>query len=386
MHNCFAETGGGGLASHAYLRAFSELCQGNIDLICADLLKKDVVKALPALTINKIFYVPERTKFQKLFSVFNGHLNRYYSYSSIHLRKYGNEYDYIVFDHSSIAGPLMKHALKCRGKKVTIHHNYEKEYYSDNANSLNKILFLHHVINCERKSYLHSDYNLFLTNEDKIKFTEVYGLNYAVNAVIGAFEFQDYKRVDVLESTKHENIVFAITGSLCNYQTTDAIRYFFAELYQFLPKDSRVIVAGRNPSKIVINLCSEHENVTLIPSPEDMNKVIGEADIYICATRIGGGLKLRVMDGLKNGLPVITHKCSARGFDIFHGQNFFVSYNDNSSFAKGLTKMIDLVQKEDFSRHKIQDLYKAGFSYEAGFNRLKTILLNNSSNYSYIKL
>ena len=75
-----------------------------------------------------------------------------------------------------------------------------------------------------------------------------------------------------------------------------------------------------------------HSNVELIPNPEDMNKVIGSGDIYICPTRVGGGLKLRIMDGLKLGLPVITHDCSSRGYDAFYGTPYLKSFSNKEGF------------------------------------------------------
>ena len=101
-----------------------------------------------------------------------------------------------------------------------------------------------------------------------------------------------------------------------------------------------------------------------------MNEVVSQADIYLCATRTGGGLKLRIMDGLKNGLPVITHVCSARGFDIFENEVFFKSYSTPLEFY---TSVLELMKLKN-NKKDIQNIYKKHFSYEAGVDRLKRIL------------
>ena len=65
-----------------------------------------------------------------------------------------------------------------------------------------------------------------------------------------------------------------------------------------------MIIAGRNPAAILIEKCKCLPNVTLIPNPENMQDILMQGDVYICPTRLGGGLILRIMDGLRLGSRV----------------------------------------------------------------------------------
>jgi glycosyltransferase involved in cell wall biosynthesis len=366
-HNPFGSKGGGVLASHAYLRAFCELFNGQLDLICASSVENEVSEDIKC---HKIIYVDERSRKEKILSVFTGYMNRYVSFTKNWLKEHPNKYNYIVFDHSNISGTLVKTANSLGIKTITIHHNYEKEYFSDNNRGLYRLLFLHHVIKWERKAYRNSDLNLFLTKQDQSTFERVYGHQRGKSFVGGAFEYNNYSLPSVYPRSE-KKLSFVITGSLSNYQTTDAITYFFSDLYGYLPLDCRVIIAGRNPSKKVLDLSNQHKNVIVIPNPEDMDEVVSQADIYICATRIGGGLKLRVMDGLKNGLPVITHVCSARGFDAFEDEPVFKKFNSPEEFDRGLTELIKLCQSGQYNKGRIQEIYRKHFSFDAGLKRLE---------------
>ncbi len=366
-HNPFGTSGGGVMASHAYLRAFSKLFNGNLDLVCSGDLK-DVVSN--DINCNQIYFAPDRSKCKKLISVFTGYMNRYVQVVKQILNKYPQKYNIIVFDHSNIAGPLVELVNEYNIKSITIHHNYEKEYFSDNNRGLYKLLYLHHVIKWEQKAYLNSNLNLFLTKQDMSTFKEMYGNCRGKNFVIGAFEYKNYS-IPTFPTSSPRMLTFVITGSLSSYQTTDAITYFFSELYCLLPTDCRVIISGRNPSKKVNNLCKKYKNVIVIPNPENMDEVVSQGDIYICATRIGGGLKLRVMDGLKNGLPVITHECSARGFDAFEDEPVFKKFNTQKEFNRGLSELIVLYKSGKFSKERIQSIYRKHFSFEAGLKRLE---------------
>lgn len=369
-HNPFGTKGGGPMASHAYLRAFAKISHGDIDLVCSGNLVNEVSKDFK---YKNIYFAPERTKLEKLSSVFTGYMSRYVPIVKQILLKHPQKYNLIVFDHSNIAGPLIELANKYGAKTITIHHNYEKEYFSDNNRGLYKLLYLHHVVRWEAKAYQKSSLNLFLTKQDMEIFSKVYGNSHGKNAVIGAFEFSDYRRPIIYPRTDKQ-LTFAITGSLGNYQTTDAVKFFFTDLYHYLPDDCKIVIAGRNPSPKVIDLCSSHKNVVLLPNPTDMDEVVSKADVYICATRIGGGLKLRVMDGLRNGLPVITHSCSARGFDAFEGLPIFKVYNTPMEFGQKLSELLSIYNSGTFDKEKVMNIYKNNFSYDAGSSRLLSII------------
>lgn len=358
------------MASHGYLRAFCEYANGQLDLICSSSLKSE---ARDDIRCQNIYFVEERSRIERLMSIFTGYMNRYVSFTKELLSKHPNKYSLVVFDHSNIAGTLIDTVNSLKIKSVTIHHNYEKEYFSDNNHGFYKLFFLNHVIRWERKAYLKSDLNLFLTKQDLIKFQEVYGKGRGKCSVIGAFEYKNYT-IPTTYPKINDTLTFVITGSLSNFQTTDAVSYFFSDLYSTLPTDCKIIVAGRNPSAKVIELCNVHNNVELIPNPQNMDEVVSRADIYICATRIGGGLKLRVMDGLKNGLPVITHICSARGFDAFVGEPVFKIFSTSGEFKKGVFELITLCKSGDFNKCLIQNIYKKHFSFESGLERVKKSL------------
>lgn len=371
-HNPFGTKGGGVMASHAYLRACCDIAQGKLDLMCASYIKDFNDNSM---NISKVIYVQERPFFKKLMSPITGYMSRYVDFAITYLKKHSDLYDVVIFDHSCIGGPLVRFVNSLGKKTITIHHNYEREYFEDNNSWLRKKFFLRHVIKWEKLAYCNSDLNLFLTSQDKDKFACVYGKSIGKNRVIGVYEFSDYCDISASKSIYfNKQLTFAITGSLSTYQTNDAIQYFFDELYDCLPSDSHVLIAGRNPTDKVISLCAQHSNVTLIPNPDNINDVLADVDIYLCATRIGGGLKLRVMDGLKNGIPVITHVCSARGFDAFYDLDVFKVYSSPEEFKNAVDSIIFNLAHDRFDRNSIKHIYRDNFSYEAGLKRMRLFL------------
>lgn len=84
-------------------------------------------------------------------------------------------------------------------------------------------------------------------------------------------------------------------------------------------------------------------------------------------------MKLRVMDGLRNGLPVIAHQVSARGYSAFCETGCLEAFEDKEDFEKVLIKLIEdikssRINKEDIVAHTIEEL-----SFETAVVNLKAI-------------
>lgn len=362
--------GGGDFATRAFLLALSGLCKGNIDVFLRAGVKTD-----DSINAN-IIIVPKRNIFARLKSVITGHLHRNVNAVKKRLAE-GYSYDYCAFNNSRTSTGLIQHVKSLGIKVITLHHNVEPEFVYDNTpNPLRRSILMRLVRKAERKAWLQSDYNLFLTKQDLQAFQRLYGPNQATNAVIGTFDYHPMPALPVRPRGAHP-LVFAITGSLCLPQGIDGIRYFFEDLYPFLPDDARVIVSGREPTAEVKALCSSHANVQLIADPVDMNEVIRMADVYICPTRLGGGLKLRVMDGLRLGLPVIAHSCAARGYDALVSHHCLSVFSTKEEFASELHSLISKIEEGTILPQVIRQRYEEVFSYQAGLSRLKDILSIN---------
>lgn len=360
--------GGGCYASHAYLKAFSSIFSGNIDLCISDTCKEQD----PQIKINKIYRVPQRNIFRKLLSPFTGELHRFTHCVKNLIKK--NDYNYCVFDHNKLAGTLIKDITHRGIKVITIHHNYEPEYFLDNTRNLViRKLILHHVIQSEKMAYIHSHYNLFLTQSDQEKFRQVYGPCMGQSSILGVFEYEHYD-TQISKPNNNKTLTIAITGSMDNEQGVDGIKYFLNDLYPYAPSNSKIVIAGKNPTDEIKKLCALFHNVTLIPNPPSMDDIINNSHLYICPTRLGGGLKLRIMDGLKKGLPVITHSCSSRGYDYFWDSSFFKIFSSPEQFSQSINEISTLIKHDGDYRYKIIEDYQKIFSYEAGVKRLHKIL------------
>ncbi|OJU54279.1 MAG: hypothetical protein BGN96_13420 [Bacteroidales bacterium 45-6] len=375
--------GGGCYASRGYLEAFTDICCNGyaIDLC----LCEEYVASMDSETVQKynVFGVKPRPAFSRYLSFLTGEMHRYNTNVRELLKK--NKYAYVFFDHNSIAGTLV-HVAQANGAKIiTLHHNYEPEYYRDNATNLIVLnLILPHVMKAEKRAYIQSDYNIFLTEEDQELFIKKYGDSKGKCGVIGSFEHKGVDilpKVDACGERSKDRIKMVVTGSLSNIQNNDGIQYLFKSLFKLIPEDCDLLLAGKNPTEEITDIVKLYNNVTLIANPTNMSEVIANADVYLCTTRLGSGIKIRIMDGLRLGLPVLTHKISSRGYTIFEKTKSLFVFTDEREFEEKLIELISRIRAGEVNKESIRKLYKKHFSFNAGKDKLSSFIFHKVDNY-----
>lgn len=364
---------GGPNCSKAFVKALATIYDG-MTLIYPE--HENPKTQLPFLAdcsdINLLPVHDRRSKMCKLVDMYMGHLHRFYRFVPEYLKEHS--FDIIFIDHSFTASSgILEAALACGAKIVTIHHNVESQYIRDNQQSLLfRLPYNYYSLKAEKKAILHSDLNLVLTEEDRMSFVGVYPQKKASFHVAGVFEYED---ASVGTISNVESNTFVISGSLCAKQTEMALVTFFDDYMDLLNEvcpDAQLIVAGRNPSKIILDKSKRFNNVKIVPNPENLVDEVVKGCYYLCPIYTGGGLKLRCMDALRVGLPVLAHKNAIRGYESIVQDGYMYSYSTKEEFVNSLHHLLSLHN----CHANVAKSFVSHFSFEAGCNRLRNILFS----------
>ena len=360
---------GGSFCTKAYLEALLVLFPGQIDVL------HPLEAHIRDPRYNTID-VPRVGKFQYAIDLIFGRFYRGAKYIINIIHDNPELYQMVFINRGHAAGYLAKRLHNMSIKTIVLHHNFETEYQMATRSriSLNgRTAFF--VRYWEKKGYQRADVNLFLTQYDKNIFEHTYGAH-PNNYITGVFE-PSMERLDILSECHSKSAV--ITCALDQRQNVNSILCF---LHQYLPvfhqllPDWELHIMGREPFKEIIDVANQYPYVTLIPSPENIREIAAMSSIYLCPMDGGGGLKLRIMDGLRVGQPILLHKRSARGYEEFIGESFFVTYTDLESFSISLKKILNLIQSSQYSRKAIQQRYYDLFGLQAGVKKLESIINN----------
>jgi glycosyltransferase involved in cell wall biosynthesis len=365
---------GGAFATRAYLEALNKLYPTQVVLFVADTYEKNILK----YESSKIITAPARAKPIAILGVLFGKLTRFDNVFKQWLKNNIYNIDKVVFDGSIIAGSYIDLFKKQNCELITIHHNYEVEYHKENKSiETIKGLFLFWIKKLEKKAFSNSHINLFLTKPDLNLFTIKYGGNNSKKEVIGCFEFYKDKNEVISESAIDlKNIKLVISGSLATYQTKDGVDWFLESIYPKLKEkytNIALTITGRSPSEELMQKCGTLK-VNIIPSPINIRKIIAKGDIYVCPTRLGGGLKLRIMDALALGLPCLIHEKSYRGYENIGKSKFIHEFTNADDFLFFFGLLLRNINKEKNINSNIYNEYNKEFSFEIGVLRLKRCL------------
>lgn len=370
--------GGGCYACRNYLQLFTEVfANSEIDAcICEEYLKGACTEDYP-----NVHFIPvkQRSILGKVMTPITGLLHRHYNMVKALLHK--NHYDYCIFDHNSIAGSLVEVCHLKGLKTIVLNHNCEYDYFRDNNGVLKRHFFLHQVRRNERNSYRKCDFNFFLTEEDMVQFELMYGESETKSIVGGCFYPKGYQMPDVstVKPLRKEHLKLVISGTMGNVQNLDGINYFLDDLLPFVPDDMQIVLAGKNPpASLVERVSGMAPRITLIPNPKDMDEVVRDCDIFLCPARLGGGMKLRMMDGFRNGLPVLAHAVSARGYRKFERKGMMWEFKTAEEFGKELNEVFDGIQHGEITKNDIMQESSRYFNFENMVDKTKQILKKHS--------
>ena len=370
--NPFAN-GGGAQATHAYLDAVLDVFgRHNITLMISD--TASIPDDYQDLEIIKI---PNRNLIFQIIGYLRGYLSRFTEPLVDYLSKNKEKYKLCIINGSLVGGKAIPVLNGLDIKTAVIYHNYEVEYHRDNhtIESL-KGHYVGMIKRLEGISFREAKQNLFLTSQDELLFRKAYGTESGHSYVLGTFDYKE-REVEILTQSEIEYDL-SVSGSLSNYQTTIGVMDFHDK---YLPVAKRIIpgikilLTGRNPSDTIKEMQkNEKDTFAIIPNPQEILPIVRKGRVYLCPTCIGGGLKLRAMDGLKSGMPVLVHEVSARGYDYYFDKPYFRIYHDEESFEKGLTDILSYLNTTKDHAKEINRDYYEYFGYRKGIERMRQAL------------
>jgi glycosyltransferase involved in cell wall biosynthesis len=152
-------------------------------------------------------------------------------------------------------------------------------------------------------------------------------------------------------------------GNMSGGPNVDAIK-FFAD--QVLPRAKHLVgsfdVIG---SKVSTELMHEYgDRVHFRGFVEDLGAALCEYDVMVVPIRFGSGTKLKVLDGMANGVPLVATPYGVEGLDLVDGVHALIASTPDEILAA----LERLARSADFCRElamRAHDLARDRYSWEA---------------------
>lgn len=112
------------------------------------------------------------------------------------------------------------------------------------------------------------------------------------------------------------------TGTMDFRPNVDAAVWFAREVWPMVRSErlgARLVIAGRAPRPEVLALAGGGVEVT--GEVRTVAPLFAEATLYVAPLRIGGGVRLKLLEAFAYGVPVVSTRLGAEGIDAIDGRD-----------------------------------------------------------------
>jgi glycosyltransferase involved in cell wall biosynthesis len=149
----------------------------------------------------------------------------------------------------------------------------------------------------------------------------------------------EYFRRSDSEIGPSNRLVFS--GTMGWYPNHDAMEYFLREIWPRLTTEDRefqLTIIGKQPRPELQRMVQADTRVELTGTVDDVRPWLHRAGIYVCPMRDGGGTRLKVLDALASGLPLVASTMSVEGLALEPNRHYLAA-DTPADFAAAVLRL-----------------------------------------------
>jgi polysaccharide biosynthesis protein PslH len=253
------------------------------------------------------------------------------------------QYDVIQLEHSSLAYYLNFIPKNCQARRILTMHNIESIRYHRMFRATTGIgNKLYRYLNWKRMRRFEPD---VLQKFDKVvvvsqKDAEVlssWGLSSSISIVENGVDTKGLKPLRV--NPDCHGIIYV--GSMDYFANEDAVVHFCRDI---LPKVRRIdeqavfYAVGRSPSQKVKALA--RDDVVVTGEVDNLVPYYEKSAICVVPLRVGGGTRLKILEAMALGVPVVSTTVGCEGLDVQDGVSIAIR-DDPNDFADAVISLLE---------------------------------------------
>jgi glycosyltransferase involved in cell wall biosynthesis len=135
-----------------------------------------------------------------------------------------------------------------------------------------------------------------------------------------------------------ESLVF--TGSFTYSANLDSARYFLEEIYPrirpSLPEASVQIVGSTDG--VDLGMWPIDDSISFVGFLQDVRPAVAQSWLSVVPLRVGAGTRLKIIESMALGTPVVSTSKGAEGLEVTHGENILIA-DDPQEFAQAVVEV-----------------------------------------------
>ncbi len=149
------------------------------------------------------------------------------------------------------------------------------------------------------------------------------------------------------------NLSLLFTGSMNYEPNIDAVSWFVNKIFPLLRcqfPGIRFVIAGRNPFPQIVAL-AQPEAVIVTGHIDDIRDEYHKASVFVVPLRSGGGTRLKILEAMAMGVPVVSTNIGAEGLDVRSEIDLLIA-NNEKEFVLQINRLLsDISFRQKLSKN-----------------------------------
>jgi glycosyltransferase involved in cell wall biosynthesis len=163
---------------------------------------------------------------------------------------------------------------------------------------------------------------------------------------------------------KRDHLVWV--GGMTGPYNADAVDFFIEKIWSLIKDKVRgatIDFAGGGPTRTLRDKALEDKSVHVLGFVPDIRPIVQRASVFVAPIRIGSGTKIKVLNAMAQGKPVVATTVAAEGIDVAPDENILIA-DDPGEFAE---KILYLLRNEEIAGkmgEKARELMEKKYSWD----------------------
>lgn len=141
---------------------------------------------------------------------------------------------------------------------------------------------------------------------------------------------------------KTEKMTVVFVGLLSYPPNSDGLKFYLKEIHPLVKikiPNVKFLIIGKHPPIWLEKIAKKDQSIQLIGYVRDIREYISKAKVCICPLRFGSGTRIKILEYMAMGKPVVSTTKGAEGIDYADGRTIFIRDNPEK-FAQGIIKLL----------------------------------------------
>ncbi len=313
----------------------------------------------------------ENKRYYQLLSLFTNKTYQYYQFYSKHMqaaidaRLATNTFDLMIVEFSQMGYYRIPSDIPTYLDQHNVEYEIMKRTYETEQSPLRKMLAKsewkkfqkQEISNCEKFTAC------LTTSVRDAEILQTESPNIKCHVVPNGVDSDFFNPRDTLVDP---NIIL-FTGTISYYPNTEGVLWFCKNIWPLIKQkkpEAIFCIAGKGPTREIEQLAEVDKQIVVTGAVDDMRDYYEKAAVVVVPLRVGGGTRLKILEGMAMKKAIISTTLGAEGIDHTDGKDILLR-DTPEDFTEAVVNTMDDVELRLNLEREGRNLIEAKYDWKA---------------------